>query len=85
MASTSGEGNVTGDTLKRKRVSNPSGWKRIVAKTKRNTGQEYVSRDTGKIVRARVVGQPCRDGCFVRIGDGSIKKIHEEFWKIGDF
>ena len=85
MASTSGAGNVTEETLKRKRVANPTKWKRIVAKTKRNTGQEYVSRDTGKIVRARVIGQPCRDGCFVRIGDANIQKIHDEFWKIGDF
>ena len=85
MASTSGAGNVTEETLKRKRVANPTKWKRIVAKTKRNTGQEYVSRDTGKIVRARVIGQPCRDGCFVRIGEEKIQKIHDEFWKIGDF
>ena len=56
-----------------------------MAKTKRNTGQEYVSRDTGKVVKKREVGPACNDGCYDKLGLDNIRKIHEFFWRIGDF
>ena len=85
MVSTSSEGTDQGSLKERKRGQNPSEWKIIVAKRKRNSGEMYVSRDTGKVVKQREVGPPCNDGCYARLGDDVVKDIHESFWKIGDY
>ena len=79
------EGMDQGSLKERKRGQSPSEWKRTVAKRKRNSGEMYVSRDTGKMVKQREVGPPCNDGCYARLGDDVVKDIHESFWKIGDY
>lgn len=56
-----------------------------MSKTKRNNGKEYVSRDTGNLVRARKVGPPCNDGYYDKIGMDVIKVIHKMFWDMGDY
>lgn len=48
-------------------------------------GEEYVSRDTGRVVNKREVGPACNDGCYDKIGMDVIKAIHESFWGIGDY
>ena len=55
------------------------------AKRARNTGKAYISRDTGKQVPARVVGPPCKDNCFDKIGPDKIKEIYDNFWSIANY
>ena len=79
MADNSDRGNIS-ETPRgrgRKRSRNPTEWKENIAKKKRNLGQAYVSIKTGKEVRPRRVGQPCRDGCFTKITMPVVNKIHK--------
>lgn len=85
MASTSGEGDVQGHNLVVKTGRNPSEWKKNTAKRKRNSGEEYESSVTRKVVKKKEIGAPCRDGCFEKMGMNNIKAIHESFWGLGDF
>ncbi|KAK4326821.1 hypothetical protein Pmani_002678 [Petrolisthes manimaculis] len=85
MASTSGEGDVQGHNLVVKTGRNPSEWKKNIAKRKRNSGEEYESSVTRKVVKKNEIGAPCRDGCFEKMGMNNIKAIHESFWGLGDF
>ena len=85
MATTSGEGSGQGVLQTREQGQNPSGWKQNVARNKRNLGEEYVSRSSGKVVKKKNVGQPCRDGCFNTVGRDNISVIHSEFWKMGNY
>ena len=55
-----GEEIWTAEPLKRKQTS-PSLWGRNVAKKRRDSGLEYVSDKTKKVVQARSVGPAC--GC----------------------
>ncbi|CAL4228470.1 unnamed protein product, partial [Meganyctiphanes norvegica] len=54
----------------RKRPRNEEYWVTNMAKKARNLGQEYTSRRTGKVVKAREVGPDCRCNlkCFERVG-----------------
>ena len=62
-------------------------WKKSMAKTKRNLGQEYISVKTGKSVVARTIGRPCscRKKCFQRVGEENIKEIFSDFWNSGSW
>ncbi|XP_066987766.1 uncharacterized protein [Macrobrachium rosenbergii] len=50
-----------------------------------DAGQEYVSRCTDKPVPARNVGQPCRDGCFSRLGRPVVEALFNGFYGMGDY
>lgn len=66
---------------KRKRA--PSAWRRNVEKKRRDSGQEYKTyKDI--TVQARRVGPPCQcpKKCYDLVGDESVKKIFEEYWKM---
>ncbi|MPC46306.1 ADAM 17-like protease [Portunus trituberculatus] len=65
MASTSGEGDVQGHTIVEKQGRNPSEWKENKAKRKRNTGQEYASSVTGKVVFSREYSH--KDYCLAHL------------------
>ena len=69
----------------RKRKINQTDWKCNVAKRKCNSGEEYVSVNTGKTVAAKAVGPPCSCSkkCFIQLGNDSISTIHTEFWASG--
>ena len=69
----------------RKRERNVTQWAQNVAKKKRNSGEAYVSRATGRHIPARSVGPPCKDGCLSKITMPIVQKMHEAFWAIGDF
>ena len=84
MDSTSGEADVPRQTVLKKRLSNPSNWKKNIAKRKRNTGDEYVGV-SGKVEEKRKIGPPCKDGCFEKLGMDNVRAIHESFWALGDF
>ena len=58
-----------------------------MAKKKRNSGQEYVGRNTRKIVAACRVGAPCEypKGCFEKLGEEAVQRVFNEYWKMGDF
>lgn len=62
-----------------------SEWKVNECKQKRNRGEAYVSRATGRHVQPRSVGEPCSDGCFDAITMPVVRAIHTQFWAIGDF
>ena len=53
--------------LKRKR--NENNWKTNIAKTARNLGLAYTSKDSGKEKDARRIGDPCncKNKCFDRV------------------
>ncbi|XP_064092841.1 uncharacterized protein LOC135205710 isoform X1 [Macrobrachium nipponense] len=57
---------------------------RNVSKRKRNSGLEYISVTTKKLMPARKVGPACRDGCYDKIGRDNIEEIHKCFWGIGN-
>ena len=75
IASNSGDGSAEGGLLRRKTGPSPSEWRRIVSKTKRNTGHEYFSRNTGRVVKKHKAGPACKDGCFYKLGSDNIRKI----------
>ena len=81
-----GESEGDGDRRRgRRRSRKPETWVREVAKAKRNLGQAYHSPYTGDDVRARVLGTPCRDGCFAKVGQDQVKAIFARFWALGNF
>ena len=51
----------------------------------RNQGKEYESYRTGKMVAAKKIGQPCKDGCFNNVGEEAIKDIFYNFWASGNY
>lgn len=69
----------------RKRARRPEQWKRQVAKTKRNLGQAYQSVYSDKDVAAKRIGNPCRDGCFDKLGEEAVNDIFKGFWALGNF
>lgn len=60
----SDEGNVVVGERGRKRARQPEKWKMNVSKESRNTGKEYVSCFSGKVIEAKKIGASCADGCF---------------------
>ena len=69
----------------RKSEVDRSRWARNQAKKKRNSGVEYFSIASKKVVPARKVGPMCKDGCFAKIGIENIEEIHKGFWGIGNY
>ena len=67
----------------RKRVRGE--WANEKAKRLRNAGAEYVSVVSGKTVAQRKIGQPCKDGCFDKVGEEIIKAVFDSFWDIGSY
>ena len=45
----------------RKKGRNVPEWKKSVCKRSRNSGKEYVSRSTGKVVKKREIGRACKE------------------------
>ena len=78
---------AAGEEPSLKRRKNEAEWKKTVAKTWRNTGQEYVARNTKKVMAARRVGEPCEcpEGCFEKLGEEAVRCVYNEYWKMGDF
>ena len=58
---------MTQECVGQEKTRNGDDWRQNVAKRKRNSGEAYVSRTTGRQVPARTVGPPCRDGCWDKI------------------
>jgi len=69
----------------RKRKRDPQTWERNVTKTKRNLGQAYTSYWTKKDVPKREIGEPCKCGCFDKLGYEKINEIFNSFWNIGNY
>lgn len=78
---------AAGEEPSLKRRKDEAEWKKTVAKTRRNTGQEYVTRNTKKVMAARRVGEPCEcpKGCFEKLGEEAVRCVFNEYWKMGDF
>lgn len=75
---------VAGPSRGRKRVRNPEAHKRAIAKAARNKGEAYVST-SNKAVAKRVIGTPCKDGCFGKVTQPGVQSIFSSFWSIGDY
>ena len=69
----------------RKKACAPSNWARNIAKVRRNSGKEYVSVKTGRLVEGRQIGTPCGDGCFHKVTMPVIRKLFTDFWAIGNY
>jgi hypothetical protein len=71
----------------RKRTRNPNGWKKNIAKKLRNSGNEYKSIKTGKIVQAKKVGAPCTDNCRLACSSNFTQEkrvqIFNCYWELG--
>lgn len=78
-------GTVESASKGRKKARRPETWKRTVAKSKRNLGEEYVSPVTGTVIKKRSIGNPCADGCFTKVGEDVVKQIFDDYWKLGDW
>ncbi|KAG7177742.1 putative Transposable element Tcb1 transposase-like 9, partial [Homarus americanus] len=74
-----------GPSRGKKRARNEAEWKKHVAKERRNKGEAYESRFSKKPVAARVLGAPCRDGCFEKVTMAGVDTIFKAFWEIGDY
>ncbi|KAK4299195.1 hypothetical protein Pmani_028513 [Petrolisthes manimaculis] len=85
MADNNCESDAPGPSRGRKKTLKPEEWKQNVAKKKRNLGEEYVSRKTGALIPAKVMGPPCSDGCYDKIPLATRQDMFKEFWEIGDF
>ena len=61
-------------------------WAKNVAKRRRDAGLEYVAIESKTLVPAARVGSPCTcpKKCFEAVGEESIKKIFEEYWRMGN-
>jgi len=70
----------------KKRIANPSLWKRNVAKKHRAAGEEYTSIYTNKVVPKRVTGRACKCiyKCFSKITDTDKSSIINTFNAIGN-
>ena len=80
----SSEGSGGSNQPGRKKLRLVSDWQVSKAKTARNLGKEYQSYKTKKIMPARKVGEPCKDGCFDTVGRDKIDEIFNNFWGLGD-
>jgi hypothetical protein len=65
----------------RKRRRNVNEWKWIKCKCHRNSGRQYKSVKSAKIVPAKEVGASCRckNACWNRLKD-SVESIFHSFW-----
>ena len=68
----------------KKKVRQVTDWQVSKAKRARNLGKEYKSYKTKKVMPARKVGEPCKDGCFGKLGRDKIDEIFNNFWALGD-
>ncbi|CAG9827806.1 unnamed protein product [Diabrotica balteata] len=80
--------NEGGTTTKRgkKRVACPSEWKSNKNKQLRNSGKEYTSRKSNKIVKARVIKPPCRNcphNCPLKISEEIRMSLFNRYWELG--
>ena len=80
----SAEGSGGHKQPRRKKLRLVSEWEKTKAKTSRNLGKEYRSYKSKKIMPARRVGEPCKDGCFATLGDDKIDEIFSNLWALGD-
>lgn len=69
----------------RKKTCVPTNWIRNIAKAKKNSGKEYLSVKTGRLVAGRQIGTPCRDGCFAKVTLPVIRVLFNDFWAIGNY
>ncbi|KAG0729686.1 hypothetical protein GWK47_029824 [Chionoecetes opilio] len=68
-----------------KRLRNEQEWKRVKAKMARNSGKEYKSVSTGKVVEEKKIGPPCRDGCFAKVTMPVISVVFKSFWDLASY
>lgn len=85
MENTSSDSDHESSGRSRKRKRDPQTWERNVTKTKRNLGQSYTSYWTKKDVPKREIGEPCKCGCFEKLGYEKINDIFNSFWSIGNY
>lgn len=78
---------AAGEEVSLKRKKNEAEWKKNVAKARKNSGKEYISRSTGKVMAARRVRDPCGcpKSCFDKLGEEAVRSIFTEYWNIGEF
>ncbi|KAK3866123.1 hypothetical protein Pcinc_028321 [Petrolisthes cinctipes] len=76
---------VAGPSQGRKRASNHEGWKRVLAKAKLNKGEAYISPASQRAIPQRVIGAPCRDGCFTKVTQAGVHSIFHHFWGLADY
>ncbi|KAK3890068.1 hypothetical protein Pcinc_005983 [Petrolisthes cinctipes] len=76
---------VAGPSQGRKRASNHEGWKRVLAKAKRNNGEAYISPASQRAIPQRVIGAPCHDGCFTKVTQAGVQSIFHHFWGLADY
>ncbi|KAK3885608.1 hypothetical protein Pcinc_010199 [Petrolisthes cinctipes] len=69
----------------RKKPRKVKEWGSVSSKVKRSLGQSYVSYKTKKQVTARVIGNPCHDGCFRKVTEEGVNNIFSEFWALGSY
>ncbi|KAG0719653.1 hypothetical protein GWK47_050056 [Chionoecetes opilio] len=69
----------------RKRLRNEKEWKRVKAKMARDSGKEYKSVSTGKVVAEKKIGLPCRDGCFAKVTMPVNSVVLKSFWDLASY
>ncbi|GBN88248.1 hypothetical protein AVEN_272643-1 [Araneus ventricosus] len=69
----------------KKRMKKEMTWNNVEAKTKMNSGEEYLSRHTNAVVPARQIGEPCSCQYFSKIGQDNGQQIFNAFWELGNY
>lgn len=71
----------------RKRKRNPDGWKRNISKQLRNSGKEYRSLKTGKLVPPKKILPPCKATCKLKcttkFSEEDRQQYFKDFWELG--
>lgn len=79
------EENVWNEEPLKKRVRNPSNWKKNIAKRKRDSGEAYVGvGPTKRHVEAKTLGPPCTcpRKCYDVVGADNAQLIFNKYWEM---
>nr|XP_022921001.1 uncharacterized protein LOC111429347 [Onthophagus taurus] len=72
----------------KRRIKNVNNWKQVKAKRFRNSGQQYTSLKTGKIVKAKSMKPACSDKCIrscsQNISEDCRNQLFKKYWDLGN-
>lgn len=84
-----GSADTANETRGRRRKLDETSWKKNVRKRLRNSGESYVSANTGKVMPAKVCELNfdchCKQTCSKKLSANQKKKIFDSFWKLSDY
>lgn len=71
----------------KKKIIRKEEWKQTVAKTQRQSGQDYVSKSTGLTVKGKTfsnIANCCLQKCYRQFSDEDQERLFFEFYDLGN-